>query len=100
MREGAIGQWAAPAHRRRQGAARPAGRRRDAACGSTRPTTAIYFLVPGLIVLIMTLIGAFLTALVMAREWERGTLEALFVTPVRADEILLGKDDPVLRASA
>ncbi len=40
-----------------------------------------YFLVPGLIVLVMTLIGAFLTALVMAREWERGTLEALFVTP-------------------
>ncbi len=50
-----------------------------------------YFLVPGLIVLIMTLIGAFLTALVMAREWERGTLEAIFVTPVRAGEILLGK---------
>ena len=50
-----------------------------------------YFLVPGLIVLIMTLIGAFLTALVMAREWERGTLESIFVTPVRADEILLGK---------
>jgi len=53
-----------------------------------------YFLVPGLIVLIMTLIGAFLTALVMAREWERGTLEAIFVTPVRADEILLGKIVP------
>jgi ABC-2 type transport system permease protein len=53
-----------------------------------------YFLVPGLIVLIMTLIGALLTALVMAREWERGTLEALFVTPVRADEILLGKTIP------
>jgi ABC-2 type transport system permease protein len=53
-----------------------------------------YFLVPGLIVLIMTLIGAMLTALVMAREWERGTLEALFVTPVRADEILLGKTLP------
>ena len=57
-----------------------------------------YFLVPGLIVLIMTLIGALLTALVMAREWERGTLEALFVTPVRAGEILLGKTIPVLRA--
>src|SRR5215470_1587446 len=42
----------------------------------------------------MTLIGAMLTALVMAREWERGTLEALFVTPVRADEILLGKTIP------
>ena len=53
-----------------------------------------YFLVPGLIVLVMTLIGALLTALVMAREWERGTLESLFVTPVRADEILLGKTIP------
>lgn len=53
-----------------------------------------YFLVPGLIVLIMTLIGAFLTALVMAREWERGTLEALFVSPVRVDELLLGKTIP------
>ena len=53
-----------------------------------------YFLVPGLIVLVMTLIGALLTAMVMAREWERGTLEALFVTPVRSDEILLGKTMP------
>jgi pyoluteorin transport system permease protein len=53
-----------------------------------------YFLVPGLIVLVMTLIGAFLTAMVVAREWERGTFEALFVTPVRADEILLGKTVP------
>jgi ABC-2 type transport system permease protein len=53
-----------------------------------------YFLVPGLIVLVITLIGAFLTALVMAREWERGTLEALFVTPVRVEEILLGKTIP------
>ena len=42
----------------------------------------------------MTLIGAMLTALVMAREWEHGTLEALFVTPVRSDEILLGKTMP------
>jgi ABC-2 type transport system permease protein len=50
-----------------------------------------YFLVPGLVVLVMTLLGAFMTALVMAREYERGTFEALFVTPVRADEILLGK---------
>jgi len=53
-----------------------------------------YFLIPGLIVLVMTLIGALLTALVMAREWERGTLEALFVTPVRTEEILLGKTVP------
>jgi ABC-2 type transport system permease protein len=53
-----------------------------------------YFLVPGLVVLIMTLIGALLTALVMAREWERGTFEAMFVTPVRSDEILIGKTAP------
>jgi ABC-2 type transport system permease protein len=49
------------------------------------------YLVPGLIAVIMTLIGAMLTALVMAREWERGTMEALMVTPVALREILLGK---------
>ncbi len=53
-----------------------------------------HFLVPGLIVLVMTLIGALLTSLVMAREWERGTFEALFVTPVRSGELLLGKIVP------
>jgi ABC-2 type transport system permease protein len=50
-----------------------------------------YFLIPGLIVLVMTIIGSFLTAMVVAREWERGTLEALFVTPVQAGEILVSK---------
>lgn len=49
------------------------------------------FLVPGLIAVNMTLIGALLTAMVMAREWERGTMEALMVTPVSIFEILLGK---------
>ena len=56
--------------------------------------TSTWFLVPGLIVIIMTLIGAFLTSLVMAREWERGTLEALFVTPVRSIEVLISKIVP------
>jgi len=45
-------------------------------------------------VLIMTLVGVFLTTMVMAREWERGTLEALFITPVRPIEILLSKMIP------
>jgi ABC-2 type transport system permease protein len=49
------------------------------------------FLVPGLIAIIMTLIGSLLTALVVAREWERGTMEALLVTPVSTSELLLGK---------
>jgi ABC-2 type transport system permease protein len=56
--------------------------------------SSTWYLVPGLVVIIMTLVGAFLTALVMAREWERGTLESLFVTPVRPIEILLGKIIP------
>jgi len=42
----------------------------------------------------MTLIGTLLTAMVVAREWERGTWEALMVTPVRIGEVLLGKVVP------
>ena len=55
-----------------------------------------WFLVPGLIVLVMTLIGAFLTSLLIAREWERGTLESLFVTPVRPLELVLAKLAPYI----
>jgi ABC-2 type transport system permease protein len=53
-----------------------------------------YFIVPGLIVMVMTVIGAFLTAMVIAREWERGTLEALFVTPMLPGEFLISKTVP------
>jgi ABC-2 type transport system permease protein len=49
------------------------------------------FLVPGLVAVIMTLIGALLTAMVMAREWERGTMEALLVTPLAMREVIVGK---------
>lgn len=49
------------------------------------------YLIPGLIALIMTLSGALLTALVIAREWERGTQEALMVTRASVQEILLAK---------
>ncbi len=91
--QGAVGQWAA----------RRAAEGHEVSTGPValrerlwfnEASESRYFLVPGLIVMIMTLIGALLTAMVMAREWERGTLEALFVTPVRADEILLGKTIP------
>ncbi len=50
-----------------------------------------YNLVPGSIALVMTIIGTLLTALVMAREWERGTLEAVFATPVTSLELLASK---------
>jgi drug efflux transport system permease protein len=49
------------------------------------------YLVPGLIAIIMTLTGALLTAMVIAREWERGTMEALMVTRVSIREILIAK---------
>ncbi len=49
------------------------------------------FLVPGLIAIIMTLIGSLLTAMVVAREWERGTMEALLATPLHMGEMLAGK---------
>ncbi len=52
------------------------------------------FLVPGLIAVIMTLIGAMLTSMVVAREWERGTMEALMVTPIRIGELVIGKLAP------
>jgi ABC-2 type transport system permease protein len=50
-----------------------------------------HFLVPGLVAIIMTLIGALLTALVVAREWDRGTMEALLVTPLHIRELIAGK---------
>ncbi len=49
------------------------------------------FLIPGSLAIIMTLIGTLLTALVVAREWERGTMEALMSTPVSIEEIVLSK---------
>ena len=59
-----------------------------------------WYLVPGLIVLVLTLIGAFLTSLLIAREWERGTLESLFVTPVRPLELIAAKLAPYLVVGA
>ncbi len=56
--------------------------------------TSTWVFVPGLVVMIVTLVGVFLTTMVMAREWERGTLESLFVSPVRILEILLSKIIP------
>lgn len=91
---GAIGQWAA--RRAAEGYASAGGgmAQVESRLWFNEANNSHYFLVPGLIVLIMTLIGALLTALVMAREWERGTLEALFVTPVRSGEILVAKMVP------
>lgn len=52
------------------------------------------FLVPGSIALILMMIGSLLTALVVSREWERGTIEALLATPASVPEFLIGKVVP------
>jgi ABC-2 type transport system permease protein len=48
-------------------------------------------IVPGLIAVIMSIIAAMLTALTIAREWERGTMEQLAATPVHRLEVVIGK---------
>lgn len=48
-------------------------------------------LIPGALAIIMTMIGTLLTALVVSREWERGTMEGIFSTPATVLEILAGK---------
>jgi ABC-2 type transport system permease protein len=49
------------------------------------------YIIPGLIALILMIIGALMTSLTLAREWEMGTLEQLLSTPLRPSEIALGK---------
>lgn len=49
------------------------------------------FIIPGVLALVMSVIGSFLTSLTIAREWERGTMEQLISTPVTSLEIMLGK---------
>ena len=56
--------------------------------------SSTWYFVPGIIAIVLTLVGTFLTALVIAREWERGTMEMLFSTPVTTTEILLSKIIP------
>ena len=49
------------------------------------------YIVPGLIAVVLMIISALLTSLTIAREWESGTMEQLLSTPVRAQELVLGK---------
>ena len=56
------------------------------------------FIIPGLVAMIMALVGAQLTSLTISREWERGTMELLISTPVKPNELMFGKLVPYLRA--
>ncbi len=53
-----------------------------------------YALLPGAVAIVLTLIGTLLTSLVVAREWERGTMEALLATPITPGELLASKVVP------
>lgn len=56
--------------------------------------TSRYFLVPGAMAIVLTIIGTLLTALIIAREWERGTMEALMATPISMAEFIATKVVP------
>ncbi|VGO10196.1 ABC transport system, permease component YbhS [plant metagenome] len=92
--DGAVGAWALQRADREGSAATQDGVQVVDRLWFNSANNSTWYLVPGLIVLIMTLVDTFLTALVMAREWERGTLESLFVTPVHPVEILVAKIIP------
>lgn len=53
-------------------------------------------IIPGLIASIMMLVGSMLSAVAIAREWERGTMEQLIATPVDRRELVIGKLLPYL----
>lgn len=69
----------------------PASITQDARFWFNAELTSRYNLVPGSTAVVMTIIGTLLTALVIAREWERGTMEAVLATPVSRSELLLSK---------
>ncbi|MBU1869610.1 MAG: ABC transporter permease [Candidatus Omnitrophica bacterium] len=53
--------------------------------------TSTWYIVPGVIAMIIMIISALLTSICVAREWERGTMEQLISTPVKAPELVIGK---------
>ncbi|MDR1390982.1 MAG: ABC transporter permease [Holosporales bacterium] len=59
------------------------------------PTTeSIHFMMSGALTMILSIVGTFLTSLVVAKEWERGTMEAMIATPISINEIIISKIIP------
>ncbi len=78
----------------RDGVSENSGLTTDARYWFNPATVSRNSLVPGSIAVVMTVVGALLTSLVVAREWERGTMEALLSTPITRVELLLTKIIP------
>ena len=55
---------------------------------------SVNFIVPGVIAVIMMIVGAIMTALSIVKEKERGTIEQILVSPIRPTEMMLGKIVP------
>ncbi len=87
---GAYGKWLTQEHIK-SGGATPPGIDIQTRYWYNEELESRFFLIPGSLAIIMTLIGTLLTALVIAREWERGTMESLMSTPVTIVEIILSK---------
>jgi len=54
------------------------------------------FIIPGVVAIVLALVGAQLTSLTISREWERGTMEVLVSTPVTRSELMVGKITPYI----
>jgi ABC-2 type transport system permease protein len=89
--EGVRANWVAGRAAERGGGARAAPIDLAARFWFNPELTSRYFLVPGSMAIVLTMIGTLLTALVVAREWERGTMEALMATPISMAEFIATK---------
>ncbi|WP_287105049.1 ABC transporter permease [Brevundimonas sp.] len=87
---GAVERWSVFEAQDRGGSAGPAIRV-DQRLWFNPSAISRHSLLPGSIVIVMTMIGALLTSLVVAREWERGTMEGLLSTAVTRVELILSK---------
>ncbi|RYD49363.1 MAG: ABC transporter permease, partial [Sphingomonadales bacterium] len=92
--EGVRAQWAAEEGLQRNPGAAPPPVTLSARYWYNPELKSRYFLVPGSIAIVMTIIGTLLTALVVAREWERGTMEAMMATPITMAEFIASKMVP------
>lgn len=89
--EGAVNTWLAHEEDERGGLDRPPLITLEPRFWYNQELTSRNFLIPGSLSIVMTLVGVILTALVIAREWERGTMEGLLATPVSINRIIMGK---------
>jgi len=88
--EGAVASWIGQRLLARQTDAVPAARL-ESRIWFNREIRSRHFIAPGLIALVMTVSGAMLAALLVAREWDRGTMEALLATPATPGDLILAR---------